>query len=332
MKKAFVGLALSAVLLALSFPSEAQQAKKVPRIGFLAIGYDRGPGVEAFRQGLRDLGYVEGKSIIVEYRWAEEKFERLPELAAELVRLKVDVIVTGGGGNAVGLAAKNATTTIPIVMTVIGGDPVASGLVASLARPGGNITGLSNVSPELAWRRLELVKETFPKSTRVAFLWSASISDPSDPGTGRLEETQAAAKELRIKILSLKVGSPDELASAFETAAKQRAGAVMIPAYLVNPYQGQIVDFSIKKRLPVSCDTGLNVEQGVCLMAYGPNILALYRRAATYVDKILKGTNPIDLPVERPMKFDFVISLKTAKQIGVTIPPNVLVRANRVIQ
>ena len=247
------------------------------------------------------------------------------------MRLKVDIIVVAGGTATV-LAAKNATTTIPIVMTVIGGDPVASGLVASLARPGGNITGLSNVSPELAFRRLELVKETFPKSKRVAFLWSPSISDPSDPGTGRLQETQAAAKELRINILSLKVQSADELASAFETAAKQRAGAVMIPAYLVNPYQGQIVDFSIKKRLPVSCDTGLNVEQGVCLMAYGPNILALYRRAATYVDKILKGTKPTDLPVERPMNFDFVMSLRIAKQIGVTIPPNVLVRANKVIR
>ena len=326
---AFLTFLMSAMLQ----PTHAQQpGKKIPRIGYLAMGDGRGVGIETFRQGLRDLGYVEGNSIIIEPRGAEGNFERLPELAADLVRLKVDVIVTGGGGNSVGLAAKNATTTIPIVMAIIGGDPVSAGFAASLARPGGNITGFSSVSTELAFRRLQLVKETFPSSTQVAFLWSPSISDSSDPGTGRLEETQAGAKELRIKVLPLKVQSSDELASAFETAASQRAGAVMIPGFMVNFYPREIVDLSMKKRLPVSCDTRRDSERGVCLMSYGPNLADLFRRAATYVDKILKGAQPANLPVERPMKFDFVVNLKMAKQIGVTIPPNVLARADRVIR
>jgi len=325
-------IVIALVLLALGVIAEAQQMKKIPVIGYLSQGAGRGLGDEAFREGLKDLGWFEGKNIVIEYRGAEGKFERLPELAAELVRLKVDVIVTGGGGNPVGFAAKNATTEIPIVMAVIGGDPVGSGLVVSLARPGGNLTGLSNLSPELAFRRLSLVKDAFPKSPHVAFLWIPAISDPSSPGTGRLEETQLAANELKLNILSLKVESPDELARAFENAAKQRAAAVMVPALMVNRYQRQILELSLKKRLAVSCDQALDVDRGICLMAYGPNLPAMFRRAATYVDKILKGTKPSDLPVERPMNFDFVISLKTAKMIGVTIPPNVLVRATKVIQ
>lgn len=334
MKKVAV-LAIFAVVVSfgIAVAAEAQQAgKKIPRIGYLAIGAAKGWGIEAFRQGLRDLGYVEGNSIIIESRGAEGKLARLPELAVELVRLKVAVIVTGSGGNPVGLAVKNATTTIPIVMAIIGGDPVATGFVESLARPGGNITGFSNLSLELAFRRLELVKETFPKSTRVVFLRSPSVADPSGPDTGRTEQTQAAAKELETKILSLNVQSPDELANAFERAAKERAGAIMIPAYMVDTYRQQIIDLSIRKRLPVSCDTRRNVEQGVCLMSYGPNLADLFRRAATYVDKILKGAKPADLPVERPMKFELIFNLRMAKQIGVTIPPNVLVRADRVIK
>ena len=263
---------------------------------------------------------------------AKGKFDRLPELAAELVRLNVAVIVTGSGGNPVGLAAKNATRTIPIVMAIIGGDPVATGLVASLARPGGNITGLSNLSPELAFRRLELVKETFPTSTRVVSLRNPSVGDSSDPGSGRSELMQTGAKDLGLKVLSFNVQNPDELEKAFETAAWERAGAVMIPAFMVNFYHRQIIDLSIRKRLPVSCDTRLNVEQGVCLMSYGPNLADLFRRAATYVDKILKGAKPADLPVERPIKFELIFNLKTAKQIGVTIPPNVLARADIVIK
>ena len=332
MNKNILALIFAALLFPPCFSAAAQQPKKVPRIGFLYIGDGRGPGVEAFRRGLTELGYVEGKDLIIEYRGAKGKSERLSELAAELVHLKVDVIVTGGGGNPVGLAAKNATTTIPIVMAVMGGDPVAAGLIASLARPGGNITGLSNLAPELAWRRLELVKETFPKVTRVAFIWDPSISDPSRPGTSRLEETQAAAQALGLKLLPLEVRSPDELANAFESAARERAAAIMIPAYMVGAYRRQITDFSIKKRLPVSCDSRLNVEEGVCLMAYGPSLPELYRRAATYVDKILKGAKPVDLPVERPMKFELIIDLKTAKKIGLTIPPNVLARADKVIR
>jgi len=302
------------MLLALSFPAEAQQLKKVPRIGVLELTRS-GPGVEAFRQGLRELGYVDGQNIIIEYRGAEDKRDRLPELAAELVRLKVDVIVTGEGGFPVARAAKNATTTIPIVAAIIGGDPVADGLVASFARPGGNITGFSNLAAELAWRRLELVKETFPKVTRVGFIWDPFITSL------RLKETQAAAQSLGVRLLSLEVRNPDELASAFESAARERVGALMVPGYLIGTYQRQITDFSIKKRLPVSCDTRGNVEQGVCLMAYGPSIPDLYRRAAHYVERILKGAKPADLPVQQPTKFELVINLKTAKQIGLTIPP-----------
>ena len=297
----------------------------------MAVG--GGSGFNQFREGLRELGYVEGKSIILEARSAEGKSERLPQLATELVRLNVDVLVTGGGGNLVGLAAKAATTTIPIVMAVMGGDPVAAGLVASIAQPGGNITGFSNLSPELARKRLELVKETIPKLTRVAFLWSPLLTDPSGPpGMSRLAETQAAAPSLGIKILSVEVANPEDVVTAIETAAKQRADALMIPAYLIGTRQREITDSSIKKRLPVTCDTRVNVEQNVCVMSYGADLGELYRRAASYVDKILKGATPANLPVERPMKFELAINLKTAKQIGLTIPANVLARADRVIR
>jgi putative ABC transport system substrate-binding protein len=330
MRRKLTGIALCAVLVAIGVSVEAQQPKKVPRIGFLAIRAG-GPGIEAFRQGLTELGYVEGKNLITDYRWAENKYERLPDLAGELVRLKVDVIVTGVGGSPVARAAKNTTTTIPIVAASLG-DPVVDGLVASFARPGGNLTGFSNVAPELAWRRLEIVKETIPSLVRVAFLWSSVVSDPSSPGTSRLKETQTAAEALGVRILPLDVRNPDELASAFESATKERAGALMVPGHIERTYEKQITDFWSKKRLAVSCDTRESVERGVCLMAYGPYFPEFFRRAAIYVDKILKGTKPADLPVERPMRFDFVINLNIAKQIGLTIPPNVLVRADKVIR
>jgi putative tryptophan/tyrosine transport system substrate-binding protein len=328
MRRIFLGL-LATVLLATA-TAETQQPKKVIRIGYLAIDAG-GHGVEEFRQGLTQLGYVEGKSILIDYRWAENKPERLPELARELVRLKVDVIVTGRGGRPVALAAKNATTTIPIIAASLG-DSVADGLVASFAQPGGNLTGFSNVAPDLAWRRLEIVKDTIPSLTRVAFLWSSLVSDPSNPGTSRLKETQAAAEALGLRLLSLDVRKPEELASAFESAMRERAGAVMVPGHIERAYEKQITDFWLKTRLPVSCDTRASVEQGVCLMAYGPSFPEVFRRAAIYVDKILKGTKPADLPVERPMKFEFVINLKIAQQIGLTIPPNVLARADKVIR
>jgi len=311
----------------------AQQSTRTPRIGYLALSSNVGSGVEAFQEGLRELRYIQGKNIVIEYRWAENRAERLADLASELVGLNVDVIVTGFGGNAVGLAARRATTTVPIVMAIMGGDPVSAGLVASFARPGGNITGLSNVSPELSWRRLELAKQTIPNLTRLGFLWSPLLTDPSGPrGSSRLVETQAAAQPMGIQVLSLEVRSADDLAHAFESAARERAGAIMVSGYIERAHQKQLAELWRKKRLATSCDTRLSVEQGVCLLGYGPSLNDLMRRAATYVDKILKGAKPAELPVQRPMKFDFIINLNVAKQIGLTIPPNVLARADKVIK
>jgi putative ABC transport system substrate-binding protein len=267
---------------------------------------------------------MEGKNIVIEYRWAEGRTERLPDLAVDLVRLEVDVIAVGGNSGI--RAAKKATTTIPIVMTSVG-DPVSLGLVSSLARPGGNITGLSQMSPDLTGKRVELLKEILPKVTRVAF-----VRNPDNPGMAlRFKEAQVAAAALRIKLQSLDVRSSNELTAAFAAASKEHAEAIMVPAS-VSRYEKQIADFAAKKRLPWTCDTVESAEQHGCLMAYGPSYPDLYRRAATYVDKILKGAKPADLPVEQPMKFEFIINLKTAKQLGLTIPPNVLARADRVIR
>ena len=305
--------------------AEAQQPTRIPRIGILitASASVYSAWVEAFRQRLREHGYVEGKNIVIEYRYAEGKLERLPDLAAELVRLKVDVIVTTGLAVS---AAKNASATIPIVFTAAG-DPVGSGLVSSLARPGGNITGLSLMLPDLDGKRLELLKEAFPKVARVAFLWVRAMR-----GNLPLTEMEAVAKALRLKLLSLEVRGLDDFESALARAKRDGAQALITGDHpLVNTQQRQVLDFAAKNRLPAMYPTSEFVEAGG-LMSYAPNYADLWRRAADFVDKILKGTKPADIPVEQPTKFEFIVNLKAAKQIGLTIPPNVLVRADRVIR
>jgi len=317
---------LCALLFARSFPVGAQQ--KVPRIGFLIISSPSAasPRVEAFQQGLRELGYVEGKNIIIEYRSAEGKSDRLPALASELVGLKIDVLV-GGGGNQLALAAMKATKTTPIVMTNFA-DPVGSGFVASLARPGGNVTGLTSVTFDLSGKRLELIKETLPKVSRIAVLY-----DPNDPAkVVEFKEMQTAARSLAVQLQSLEVRRPEDFESAFRAGSRDRAGAlIVLPTTVTNTHRKPIIDLAVGNRLPAIYPDREFVEAGG-LMAYGPIYADLWRRAATYVDKILKGAKPADLPVEQPTKFELIINLKTAKQIGVTIPPNVLVRADRVIR
>jgi len=326
MHKKFTRRAFCSMLLALPFPAQAQQPARIPRVGILIPPSASffSARVEAFRQRLRELGYVEGKNIFIEYRYAEGKLERLPDLAAELVRLKVDVIVATGPAI---LAAKKASPTIPIVFAAAG-DPVGSGLVSSLARPGGNITGLSSIAQDLDGKRLELVKEAFPKIARVAFLWEPGGSR----GNPALTDMEAAAKALGLKLQSLEVRGLDDFESAFARAKKEGAQALITtPTGVINTQQRQVLDFAAKNRLPAMYPTSEFVEAGG-LMSYGPNYTDLFRRAADFVDKILKGTKPADIPVEQPMKFEFIVNLKAAKQIGVTIPPNVLVRADRVIR
>jgi len=313
-----VGLALASVHLA-----EAQQAKKIPRIGF--IGVSAGQNLAAFRQGLQELGYVEGQNIVVETRPVEGQSDRLTDLAAELVHQKMDVLVTGT--TVVAQAAKKLTTTIPIVIVAIG-DPVGTGLVTSLARPGGNVTGLSGLAPELSGKRLELLKEAFPKISRVAVLWNAN--SPSNAISWK--ETQAAALPLAVQLQSLQVRSPDDFERAFRAAASKHAEALItIRDALTNIHSKEIVAFAAKNRLPAMYPTAEYAENGG-LMSYAPDFREIFRRAAVYVDKILKGTKPADLPVEQPTKFEFIVNLKAAKQIGLTIPPNVLVRADKVIK
>jgi putative ABC transport system substrate-binding protein len=327
MHKKITRRAFCSVLLALPVAARAQQPARIPRIGILvpASASFFSARVEALRRRLRELGYVEGKNIVIEYRYAEGKLERLPDLAAELVRLKVDVIVTAGGPAI--LAAKKASPTIPIVFGTAN-DPVGSGLVSSLARPGGNITGLSNIAQDLDGKRLELLKEAFPKVARVAFLWVPSVTR----GNRALKEMEDVAKALGVKLQSLPVRSLDDFESAFARAKREGAQALIAaPGPLFNTQQRQVLDFAAKNRLPAMYPSSENVEAGG-LMSYGPNNTDLWRRAADFVDKILKGTKPAEIPVEQPMKFEFVISLIAAKQIGVTIPPNVLVRADRVIR
>jgi len=324
----WVGLSVIAfVLVVAAAVAQAQQLTKIPRIGYLGAGSPSGLAArtEAFRQGLRELGYVEGKNIVIEYRYAEGKFDRLPDLAAELVRLKVDIIVSVGP--AVTRRLKEATKTIPIVMG-FDNDPVGSGFVASLARPGGNITGLSTLAPELSGKQLELLKEIVPKLSRVAVLGNSP-----EPGNAQnLKEVELAAKAFGVKVQYLDVLSPKDIETAFRAASKERADAVlMLPSPVVFSQRVQIVQLAVMNRLPATYPFSDLVQDGG-LMFYGPSILDLYRRAATYVDKILKGRTPADLPVEQPMKFEFIINLKAAKQIGLTIPPNVLVRANKVIR
>jgi ABC-type uncharacterized transport system substrate-binding protein len=316
-------LAGSAALLA----AEAQQTGKVARIGFLspASSTTAPHVVEAFRQGLRDLGYVEGQNIVVEYRYANGKAEALPDLAAELVSLEVDVIVASGTPGP--LAAKSATKTIPIVMASAG-DPVRTGLVASLARPGGNVTGLSTLTPDLGGKRLQLVKELLPGVARVAVLWNAA-----NPYTVLLvREIEAAARTLRVQIQSLEVRGPDDFQNVLPTAISGGAGAlVVVDDPLTVSSRTLIVSFAAQHRLPAMYGFREFAEAGG-LMAFGANLADLYRRAPVYVDKILKGAKPADLPVEQPAKFDLVINLKTAKALGLTIPPSLLARADQVIE
>jgi len=312
------------LLLAVGTSTEAQQAKKVPRIGILFIGSRNQPHLESFKQGLRERGYTEGKNIAFEYRYAEGRQDQLPELAAELVQLKVDVIVVTADISAE--AATQATKTIPIVVTT--GDPVAWGLAESLAKPGGNVTGLSAVLADLSGKRVEILRETLPKMTRLATLW-----DPSVRLAGPVfKETSLAAQALSLQLHSFEVKTAQDIENAFADIPKVRPNALLvILSPLVTLYSKRIVELALKQKLPGIYPTRQFVEEGG-LMAYGPLIGDLYRRAATYVDKILKGAKPADLPVEQPMKFEFVINLKTAKQIGLTIPPNVLARADTVIK
>jgi len=322
---------LTAILLAFFHLAEAQQPK-VPGIGFLSgQSPSNSPARrEAFQQGLRELGYVEGKNITIEYRWAEGKFDYLPALAAELVRLKLDLIVTGGPQAT--RPAKQATSTIPIVMAQ-DPDPVGNGFVASLAQPGGNITGLSSLAPELSGKQLELLMETVPKLSHVAVF--GTLTNPGNAQS--LREAELAAKTFGVKlqyidVLNIDVLSPKDFETAFRAASKGHADAVlMLPGSVLISERAQLTDLAVKSRLPAIYPQPEFIEAGG-LMSYGTNTPDLYRRAATYVDKILKGAKPADLPVEQPTKFDLVINLKTAKQIGLTIPPNVLARADKVIR
>jgi putative tryptophan/tyrosine transport system substrate-binding protein len=321
-----VGITIGLLIFAFFGPVSAQQQKKIPRIGYLAgnitAGTDR---IDAFRQGLRQLGYAEGKDVVIEYRGADGKVDRLNEVAAELVRLKVDVIVTRGPPAT--RAAKAATGTIPIVMTQ-DPDPVANGFVASLARPGGNITGLSSLAPETSGKQLELLKETVPKLSRVAVLSTSTV-----PGHAlQLREIGLAAGPMSVQLQSIDVLQPKDIDTAFQAASNQHAEAFIVFGGGILIAQGtRIADYVVKNRLPAIYSTQTSVEVGG-LMSYGVNVTDLDRRAALYVDKILKGAKPADLPVEQPTKFELVINLKTAKQIGLTIPPNVLARADRVIR
>ena len=315
--------ALAFSVLSAPLAAHAQQPAGVPRIGLLRAGSPPDANVEAFRQGLRDLGYVEGRNIVLEYRWAEGKAERIPELTAELVRLKVDVIVTTGSIGA--LAAKQATSTIPIVVPAMA-DPVGAGVVASLARPGGNITGLAMLNTELSEKRLELLKEVLPKVSRVAVLRDPRMA-PTD-----LKATEGAARTLGLHLQVLEVWDPDGFAAAFAAAKQGRAGALNILASNVFYAQrARIVNLAVKTRLPAMYEHKDFVSAGG-LMAYGPSLTDLFRRTATYVDKILKGARPADLPVEQASRFEFVINLKTAKALGLTLPPSIRFRADQVIQ
>jgi len=319
-------LAISVVLVAVA-TTDAQQPAKVPRVGYLTIAplSANVARVEAFRKGLGELGYVEGKNIVIEWRSAEGKVERQGDLAAELVRLKVDVIVTSG--QQMTRAAKEATSTIPIVMAQ-DADPVGAGFVASLARPGRNITGLSTLSPELSGKQLELLKEIFPKFSRVTVLGNSN-----EPANAKnLDEVELAAGVLGVQLQHLDVVGPKDIEIAFRTANKARADAlIVLPSAILADRRKEVANLALKSRLPVMYYSSLFVEVGG-LMSYATSITELSRRAATYVDRILKGTNAADLPVEQPTKFELVINLKTAKQIGLTIPPSVLARADRVIR
>ena len=335
MRKKVSRLVMCALFLALSDPAQAQQTKSIPRIGYLSRDLhpsdSRAPApvnLEAFRQGLRELGYIEGKTIIIEYRYAEGRFERLPALAEELVRLKVDIIVADNFTTV--RAIRKVTTTIPIVVTG-GQDPVGSGFVASLARPGGNVTGLTSLVVELLGKRLGLLKEVVPKVSRFAFLNDTeSLSSKAT-----FEDAQVTAKTLGVKFQLVEVKAQDpDFDGAFRVMVKERIGALITPTsprLALSLHRKRIVQLLEQARMPAIHSSAEWIDAGG-LMYYGANIPDLYRRAAVHVDKILKGQKPADIPVEQPMKFELIISLIAAKKIGLTVPPNVLVRADRVIR
>ena len=327
-RRAFIGT-LTGGLLAAPLAAEAQPAAKIARIGFLALNIAAAPHLrEAFRQGLRDLGYVEGHNVVIEYRDAAGKPERLPALAAELVALKVDVILAVGEPHA--LAAKQATKTIPIVFAVAA-DPVASGLVTNLARPGGNVTGLSSVGPDLVGKRLELLKQVVPGVSRVAVLWQPGGADDRTE-KDLLKGAEVAARALGVRLQFVEARGPAEFEGAFAAMTKARAGALtVLGSPMLLSERRRLVDLAAKHRLPAVYTSRESVDAGG-LMAFGANFADMYRRAATYVDKILKGAKPADLPVEQPTKFDLLINLKTAKALGLTIPPSLLQRADQVIE
>jgi ABC-type uncharacterized transport system substrate-binding protein len=330
MRKNVLRLTLCAMLLALSYSASAQQRKKIPRLGYLSA---RDPAsdaarAEAIRLGLRQLRYIEGQNIAIEYRYAEGKRERFAQLAAELVRLKVDIILIAGG-DALVRAAMNATKTIPIVMSGGGADPVKASLVENLARPGGNVTGITNLTGELGGKRLELLKEVIPKLARVAVLY-----EPANPSSAFevKELLPVAARALKLTIQPLEIRAPDEFERAFTAEGQKRPdGLYVSPGALVNTHRKRIVEFALKSRLPSMYPRKEYADEGG-LMSYDADIADGYRRVAYYVDRILKGAKPADLPVEQPTKFELVINLKTAQQIGLTIPPNVLARADKVIR
>jgi putative ABC transport system substrate-binding protein len=327
MKKKIIVLTLCAILFALCVSAEAQQPKEVYRIGFLssASASSVSDRAEAFRRGLRELGYVEGKNIVVEWRFAEGQLDRVTELAAELVHLKVDVIVSAGPEPT--RSAKEATATIPIVMA-FDNDPVRSGFVASLGRPGGNITGLSTLHPEISTKRLELLKETVPRLSRVAV-----FGDSTFPGNAEaLKETELAATGFKVQLQYLDVRSHKNIEALFRAASKGHSDAILVlSSSLVFSQRRDVAQFAVKSRLPAIYYAAEFAQDGG-LMTYGVSITDLFRRAATYVDRILKGARPADLPVEQPKKFELIINLKAAKQIGLTIPPSVLARADKVIK
>jgi putative ABC transport system substrate-binding protein len=317
---------LTTVFLATASSAEAQQPVKIPRVGYLmALSPDQSLDLKAFRQGLATLGYVEGKNIVLEYRYAEGKLDRLPALAAELVAVKVDIIVALNPPSA--WAAKNTTKTIPIVIRSTD-DPVTTGLVESLARPGGNITGLTSISTDLIGKRLEILKEAVPRTTRVAVLRNPTVPD----APAKWKEVETAGRALKLQLHSMEVSGPNDFENSFKAAITHRAQALFV---LRNPLivnnRTKIAELAVKSRLPAMYDDHEFVDAGG-LMSYGTDLADLHRRAAVYVDKILKGTKPADLPVERPMKFEFIVNLKAAKQIGLTIEPNVLARADKVIR
>jgi len=326
-RRAFVTGSLT--LLAAPLAAEAQQAAKIARIGILGFNLAAAPHLpEAFRQGLRDLGYVEGHNFVIEYRDAEGKPERLPALAAELAALKVDVILVGGTPQA--LAAMQATRTLPLVLAGAG-DPVTSGLVTSLARPGGNVTGLSNLAPELVGKRLELLKQAVPGVSRVAVLWHpGGLGERTEKDM--LKEAEVAARALGVRLQVVEARGPGDLDRAVSDMTRARAGALtVVPSAMLLGERRRLVDLAAKNRLPTVYPWREGVDAGG-LMSYGPDFADLYRRAATYVDKILKGAKPADLPIEQPTKFELVINLKTAKALGLTIPQSLLLRADEAIQ